>query len=91
MSEVTRDEFNGLGKRVSSLKESFVGCQSGNQVKIENLEKMATTSSENQTKIFEKLEALEVKVSSQWAKVTAGVVVGWAVVQVVIKFIPIGK
>ena len=88
MGDVTREEFDGLGKRVTELKESVVGCQSAKGVEIDHLKQMASDTKSDIGTVFNKIERVEVKVSTMWGKVTAGVAVAVLLIQIILRVLP---
>ena len=92
MSDVTMDQFNGLGARVSETELSVTRCQAKRGVEIHNLKAGQKKTETGISELFDKVNKIEKIVAVQWAKITVGVVVGFAIVQLVFKYLPvIGK
>lgn len=58
MEEVTRQEFNGLGGRVTNLAVDKAACRAEILQKYENQEQQMTQTRENVSKLFTKVDSV---------------------------------
>jgi hypothetical protein len=63
MTEVSRQELNGLGKKVTKDREDFVECRAEKEATLKSLTALIDTQAENQTRIFQAQEDTKVALS----------------------------
>ena len=85
MSEVTRSEFDGLGRRVTTVNENFIHCRAENTEKLKNVEETVQHMEDNITKIFQTQEKMQIQLSSLIGKILGGTAVIVALLQVISK------
>lgn len=82
--DITRSEFNGLGKRVSDDREDFVQCRAQNTEKLENVEKTMTHIETNVGKLFDGQSEIKDSQSKMQGKIIGGVAAAVFLIQVII-------
>lgn len=70
MSEVTRAEFDGLGNRVNTFREEFVGCRATNTKALDMLADISNTQEESISKLFQGQEDIKVGFAGMKGRLT---------------------
>ena len=87
VNEITRTEFDGLGGRVTGVKEEFIHCRAENSEKLKNMEDTVEHMEENITKIFETQDKIQIQLSGLIGKILGGTAVIIALSQLIIHFL----
>ena len=76
---VTKEEFNGLGGRLTDTKEAFIKCKAENRQKVTALETAITEMAISQTRVFQGQESINVKLAT-----LTGSLKTWGIVAVIV-------
>lgn len=80
--DITRDEFNGLGGRVSKNKEEFLVCRAENTVKLENMEETMSEIKVDIGKLFDGQKEIKESNTKMQGKIIGATAIIIIVIQV---------
>jgi hypothetical protein len=66
VNEVTRTEFDGLGGRVTTLREEFVTFKAAKEVVLTSLAEAIEHQAQNDTRLFEAQDSIRTEISSSF-------------------------
>ena len=87
MSEITREEFNGLGRRVNSLETKHAACSAEKATKIQNLEAVDAEVKESISTLFEVSNKNHSLLAGLPAKIIGGLAAIFVILQLVERFL----
>ena len=73
MSEVNRNEFDGLGGRVSKIREDHIKCSAITTGKIATLEQTTKRQEDNIVKIYDRIGDIETEIAKIPGKIESSV------------------